>query len=598
MEIFPDKRKLVGVVEQAYEGKLCLPEFQRDFVWPRDGVADLLRSVLRGYYIGSLLLLRCDPQNPPFAPAFLRGTNPKLRRPEPDRLVLDGQQRLTAMLYALTAPDLVLKDTSHRRWFFLDLRLLLEDIFNDGVVFDCAESELDGLNREEVQFQRRVLPFTFLLRPKDFLAWRDHLDDWLEENEPANHKSFRQTWRDVWTTAANDFQSFEAPVVELPPVEDSKSDGIGRVCAIFEKLNSTGVELSVYDLLGARLYRNKIRLRSLWTQACQANARLAEWSKGKADTNKFGVLILRTLALLRGLDPKARILIDLAPEGFERDWYRPAQAIEQALALLTLVGPDGLGVFDRKWLPGFGLIPVLAALRAGIEERSLGEEARADLRRWYWSNVFLERYSSAVESKSRKDYADLMGRWSGEPEEPAVFVEARARIGTEGYTIRDTASHASAIYSGVFCLLGLRGARDWGRGENIQLQALNDHHIFPQAFLKRHGVNQKKQMNSIANRTLISDATNNRIKDCAPAAYLQESSVFPNGPMADILAPHFLPPLAMKSMREATEDANSEAVKQIYEQFLQARERAIVEEIRRVCGLSTEEPRVCPPSIG
>jgi hypothetical protein len=35
-EIFPDKRNLIGLVEQASEGKLCLPEFQRDFVWTRN----------------------------------------------------------------------------------------------------------------------------------------------------------------------------------------------------------------------------------------------------------------------------------------------------------------------------------------------------------------------------------------------------------------------------------------------------------------------------------------------------------------------------------------------------------------------------------
>src|SRR6266571_4520163 len=60
MEIFPDKRNLVGLVEQACEGKICLPNFQRDFVWTREEVADLIRSIVRGYFIGSLLLLRCD----------------------------------------------------------------------------------------------------------------------------------------------------------------------------------------------------------------------------------------------------------------------------------------------------------------------------------------------------------------------------------------------------------------------------------------------------------------------------------------------------------------------------------------------------------
>ncbi|HEY5262604.1 MAG TPA: DUF262 domain-containing protein, partial [Solirubrobacteraceae bacterium] len=76
MEIIPDKRKVVGLVEHAHEGKICLPNFQRDFVWTREEVADLIRSIVRGYFIGSLLLLRCDPNSPPFAPEFLRGAQP------------------------------------------------------------------------------------------------------------------------------------------------------------------------------------------------------------------------------------------------------------------------------------------------------------------------------------------------------------------------------------------------------------------------------------------------------------------------------------------------------------------------------------------
>ena len=76
MDIIPDKRRVVGLVEQAHEGKICLPNFQRDFVWTREEVADLVRSIVRGYFIGSLLLLRCDPANPPFAPVFLRGAKP------------------------------------------------------------------------------------------------------------------------------------------------------------------------------------------------------------------------------------------------------------------------------------------------------------------------------------------------------------------------------------------------------------------------------------------------------------------------------------------------------------------------------------------
>jgi uncharacterized protein with ParB-like and HNH nuclease domain len=163
MGIIPDKRKVVGLVEQAREGKICLPNFQRDFVWTREEVADLVRSIVRNYFIGSLLFLRCDPDKPPFAPIALRGADHPRREPRPDLLVLDGQQRLSSLLYALIAPDLSLKDSSQRRWFFLDLDLLLQEPDSDGVVFDRANRELRGLDAPEVQYQQRVLPCTALL---------------------------------------------------------------------------------------------------------------------------------------------------------------------------------------------------------------------------------------------------------------------------------------------------------------------------------------------------------------------------------------------------------------------------------------------------
>ena len=126
MEIIPDKRKVIGLVEQAYEGKICLPNFQRDFVWTREEVADLVRSIVRGYFIGSLLLLRCDREQPAVRARSSCGAQSRQHRePRPELLILDGQQRLSSLIYALTAPDLSLKDSSQRRWFFVNLDVLL-----------------------------------------------------------------------------------------------------------------------------------------------------------------------------------------------------------------------------------------------------------------------------------------------------------------------------------------------------------------------------------------------------------------------------------------------------------------------------------------
>src|SRR4051794_38275544 len=173
MEIIPDKRKVTGLVEQAHEGKICLPNFQRDFVWPREEVADLVRSIVRGYFIGSLLLLRCDKNNPPFAPIFLRGAASAFREPQPELLILDGQQRLSSLIYALTAPDLSLKDSSQRRWFYLNLDLLLSEPDCDEIIFDRARRELRGLDTLHGQFAQHVIPCTELLTQQRFYAWRD-----------------------------------------------------------------------------------------------------------------------------------------------------------------------------------------------------------------------------------------------------------------------------------------------------------------------------------------------------------------------------------------------------------------------------------------
>jgi hypothetical protein len=299
---------------------------------------------------------------------------------------------------------------------------------------------------------------------------------------------------------------------------------------------------------------------------------------------------------MRDLEAKPKTLINLDPKNFEADWVRAAAAMERALELVTHVGPDGFGVFNRKWLPGFGLLPVLAALRAHIEDHRLGDAPRADLRRWYWSSVFLERYSSAVETKSRRDYSELTRFWSATGARPSIFTEADARIGASGYGIRESASYASAVYSGVFCLLAINGARDWAAAETIELQKLEDHHIFPQGYLTKRGFDanrDKTAINSIVNRTLISDATNKLISDTAPAAYLADERVFPRPPDM-LLQAHFVAADSLVAMSAANGELDAAELRITYDQFGAAREASIVQHIRQACGV---EATGVPPEV-
>jgi uncharacterized protein with ParB-like and HNH nuclease domain len=49
--------RLLTLVEEAYKAKIVLPEFQRSFVWSREDIEELLASILRGYFIGTFLIL-------------------------------------------------------------------------------------------------------------------------------------------------------------------------------------------------------------------------------------------------------------------------------------------------------------------------------------------------------------------------------------------------------------------------------------------------------------------------------------------------------------------------------------------------------------
>ena len=94
-------------------GAYQVPNFQRDFVWNAELIRELVWSLFHQYYVGSLLLwdavdlnrqgdehhhfesLHCTPL---FGTAQSGGANPKF-------IVLDGQQRLTALHYAFFAPS-------------------------------------------------------------------------------------------------------------------------------------------------------------------------------------------------------------------------------------------------------------------------------------------------------------------------------------------------------------------------------------------------------------------------------------------------------------------------------------------------------------
>ena len=115
-EITPQVLHLRDLLKWVRQGRVRVPNFQRDFTWDRGRMLGLFDSIRKQYPIGTLLLWASVTQRPmlshlgPLAlPAYEGG---KL-------LILDGQQRVTTLAGVLLYGELELSDSDDRdptRW--------------------------------------------------------------------------------------------------------------------------------------------------------------------------------------------------------------------------------------------------------------------------------------------------------------------------------------------------------------------------------------------------------------------------------------------------------------------------------------------------
>jgi len=93
------KEPLSRLLDEAVEGKLQLPDFQRGWVWDDYGIRSLLASVSQSFPVGAIMTLRTGGEVR-FQPRSIEGLTFANPGPQPERLLLDGQQRLTSLYQA------------------------------------------------------------------------------------------------------------------------------------------------------------------------------------------------------------------------------------------------------------------------------------------------------------------------------------------------------------------------------------------------------------------------------------------------------------------------------------------------------------------
>jgi hypothetical protein len=126
------------------------------------------------------------------------------------------------------------------------------------------------------------------------------------------------------------------------------------------------------------------------------------------------------------------------------------------------------------------------------------------------------------------------------------------------------------------CLLALDGAIDFRTQNVISLHTLDDHHIFPKAYLDQLRPELKDpQKNVILNRTLIVDSTNRKIGKHAPVEYLQNEEIIEQATKGEILNKHFI-----------NAEAHQALINNDFDRFLNIRNGTILEKIRDLLTIS------------
>ena len=187
-----------------------------------------------------------------------------------------------------------------------------------------------------------------------------------------------------------------------------------------------------------------------------------------------------------------------------------------------------------------------------------GDVLRMAIARWFFMTSLTARYSSSPESKMEEDLADLRGIKSGKDFLVHLDRVIKNTLTDDFWNITlpndlTSAAARSPYLFAYYAALVLQDARVLFSELKVsdmldqamrgQREALERHHLFPKAYLKRIGISEDRDRNQIANYALVEWDRNATISDDSPAEYfpIQLAGQADNPALRDGLRLHALP---------------------------------------------------------
>lgn len=559
------KLQLPKILTDIVAGKIQLPDFQRGWVWDDSHIQSLLVSIGRSFPVGAVMLLETGGEVK-FQVRPIENVTLRSPFPEAGQLILDGQQRLTTLTQVLALEEPVKTRTDKgkaiKRHYYFHIPTALEgpERLEDALlsVDESRQVKSDFGRQIDLDLSSRELECQQLYFPCNrILNWSEWLQDLNKYNgqELGHFLSFQKQVLDVFST-------YEVPIIELKK-ETSKE----AVCLVFEKVNTGGVQLSVFELITASYAADGYNLRDDWygSKIRSVKSRQANLAKEPLLTQVESTDFLQAITLLHTLEKRR---IDLA-SGKQGKQVTPVSAKRSSVLELPLSayqqwvdkvegGFQLAAKFLKKQsfyavreLPYRTQVVPLAAVMTELQERWLEPRIYDKLAQWFWCGILGELYGGAVETRIANDLEELLLWMTDDTQVPRTVGDASF----QPERLDRLTTRLSAAYKGINVLVLREGAQDFFWKASIkeldaQEIALDIHHIFPRAWCENEGI-PKRRYDTIVNKTPISYKANRMIGGSAPSAYLQKLQNHPQVQLEDtemdkILASHCIPPKQLR----------------------------------------------------
>lgn len=515
-------------------GKIGLPDLQRPFVWLDNKVRDLLDSMYKGFPIGYIMLWDAPDD-------YVRksdiGQNSKIY--ETSELVIDGQQRLTALLAALYGIEI--KDKNFEsRYIKISFNPLKEDfkVWNSATdknpEYISQISDVFEANKNHAisKFKREYFRLVNDSRIKNNLPTLTYEEmDFIEDN----------------INNLLDLENYQLPTLKINSKADEED-----VAEIFVRVNSGGQKLTEKNFIETLLAVFDNDVHDKINTFCEESRKPVQGTSYNQIIEVDASHLIRIAVglgfhrarlkyaymLLRGKDLKTG-LIDTNIRNENLTKFRKALDVATNLnnwhAFLNLYGDAGY--YNQSMVSSSNgvVFSYVLYLIGKYEYKVSSIELKKVMTKWIYMTSVTAFYSGSSETNVEKQMADLRDVHTDKE-----FVDYLNKTINDKftddyftYTLTSdliTSSTSSPTWNGYLAAINVLGtpmlfstspvSKYLLPGSSGTKNSVDKHHIFPKHYLEQIGFENDRDRNQIANFTYLDYQTNIDIGDNPPSDYV------------------------------------------------------------------------------